>query len=652
MDYKVILFLIFLGFVSKAQTGIGTTTPDASAKLEVSSTNKGFLPPRVALTSTNSASPITSPANGLMVFNTATSGVSPSNVLPGYYYWDAIGQQWVSLSTTVGNVMNQAIYRSTANTSTNTSITWANRFNNMAAGDLVVTNNQEFQLSNGFYKIEWGLPYQNSATYNQMQLQEFSSGAWGAFGGSASFASVANGGDTNWGGGSYLVDAVDCSTSTRRFRVFNNDGASRPVLIGAVFIITKLNPSITTSTTADNLGNHTATSNIQLNGKYISGDGGNEGISVDNSGKVGIGTTTPSTSLHIENSNIFGTDPSNTTSPSLYILNSNNASTSAHSTATIRTGGSGGGNPYLSFDLLGVKGYSMGIDNADGDKFKFQNNWSFNNAATPVLTITTDNRVGIGTTSPAAALHIASYVTQAVTDYGYLAPGGTVGRSIANQNINYSIQADQRIRTPEINTISDARIKKDILKLTAAPQLAELNKFQVVNYSYIDQLANGNKTKTGFIAQEVEAINSQFVNQSADFIPSVFALAKSVSLQENALKISTEMPHDFAKGDVVKFFAEGKKEVILTIESIIDSHSFYVKGWTEATDNVFIYGKKISDFRAIDFDQITALSVGAIQELSKQLNSLKIENEKLNKEVQAKNAEIEKRLKLLESNIK
>lgn len=27
MDYKVILFLIFLGFVSKAQTGIGTTTP-------------------------------------------------------------------------------------------------------------------------------------------------------------------------------------------------------------------------------------------------------------------------------------------------------------------------------------------------------------------------------------------------------------------------------------------------------------------------------------------------------------------------------------------------------------------------------------------------------------------------------------------------
>ena len=53
----------------KAQTGIGTTTPDASAKLDVYATNKEFLPPRVALSATNSASPITAPANGLMVFN-------------------------------------------------------------------------------------------------------------------------------------------------------------------------------------------------------------------------------------------------------------------------------------------------------------------------------------------------------------------------------------------------------------------------------------------------------------------------------------------------------------------------------------------------------------------------------------------------------
>lgn len=76
-----------------AQVGIGTTTPAASAQLDVTSSSKGMLVPRVALTSLTSASPITSPATSLLVYNTATAGTSPSNVTPGYYYWN--GTAWV-----------------------------------------------------------------------------------------------------------------------------------------------------------------------------------------------------------------------------------------------------------------------------------------------------------------------------------------------------------------------------------------------------------------------------------------------------------------------------------------------------------------------------------------------------------------------------
>ena len=137
------------------------------------------------------------------------------------------------------------------------------------------------------------------------------------------------------------------------------------------------------------------------------------------------------------------------------------------------------------------------------------------------------------------------------------------------------------------------------------------------------------------------------MNQSTDFIPSVFALAKTASLDKGLMTVSTEKSHGFAKGDVVKFFAEGKKEVIKTIDEVNDANSFSVIGWTEATDNVFIYGKKITDFRAIDFDQITALSVGAIQELSKQIDSLKLENEKFKK----KQSDFEARLLRLEAKI-
>ena len=153
MKFKRFIFFIILSactYTLPAQTGIGTTTPDASAKLEVASTNKGFLPPRVALTATNSASPITSPATGLLIFNTASAGTIPNQVSPGYYYWDGVSAKWVRLEDK-----------------------------------------------------------------------------------------------------------------------------------------------------ADNLGNHTASSNILLNGNYLSNDGGNNGIRVDNSGNVGIGTNSPTAKLNI-----------------------------------------------------------------------------------------------------------------------------------------------------------------------------------------------------------------------------------------------------------------------------------------------------------------------------------------------------------------
>ncbi len=86
-----ILFIgaLFFSMQLFAQTGIGTTSPHASAKLEISSNNKGFLPPRIALTGTNDITTIASPATGLVIYNTATSGTTPNNVIPGFYYYDA-----------------------------------------------------------------------------------------------------------------------------------------------------------------------------------------------------------------------------------------------------------------------------------------------------------------------------------------------------------------------------------------------------------------------------------------------------------------------------------------------------------------------------------------------------------------------------------
>jgi hypothetical protein len=93
------IFLVFNTIHSTAQTGIGTTTPNASAKLDVVATDKGFLPPRVALTASNVFLPIvgtSANATGLLVYNTNSAGSAPNNVVPGYYYWN--GSAWMQIS--------------------------------------------------------------------------------------------------------------------------------------------------------------------------------------------------------------------------------------------------------------------------------------------------------------------------------------------------------------------------------------------------------------------------------------------------------------------------------------------------------------------------------------------------------------------------
>ena len=93
---KQILRLFFVFFIlasvsAKAQVGIGTITPAASAVLDVSSTSKGFLPPRMDSTQRNA---ITSPIAGLTIYNTTINAYQVYNGTAWYSTVHYIGERY------------------------------------------------------------------------------------------------------------------------------------------------------------------------------------------------------------------------------------------------------------------------------------------------------------------------------------------------------------------------------------------------------------------------------------------------------------------------------------------------------------------------------------------------------------------------------
>ena len=93
-------------FPANGSVGIGTTAPNSSSILELSSVTKGFLAPRMTKAQRDA---IVNPAVGLMIYQT--------NNTPGYYYWS--GTAWLSMRQ---SVLSKNLGNLTAPTAINASL--------------------------------------------------------------------------------------------------------------------------------------------------------------------------------------------------------------------------------------------------------------------------------------------------------------------------------------------------------------------------------------------------------------------------------------------------------------------------------------------------------------------------------------------------
>lgn len=222
---------------------------------------------------------------------------------------------------------------------------------------------------------------------------------------------------------------------------------------------------------------------------------GTERLRIDPYGKVGLGTSSPATSLHIENGNTFG-NPGSTSSPSIYLYNTNNTSSTANSNVSVRTAGTGSGKPFYSLDVNGAFGYSMGINNPS-DQMVLNTSWDFNTTATNnaiIINRTGQSRVII----PASS---GSYMTDWPSGWG----GGLATFDFSCAGIYYNTLAAR----------SDKRLKNTITNITN-DLVAKYLQLRPVSYYWNQDRSRDTKLQYGLIAQEVETLFPEMVNTATD----------------------------------------------------------------------------------------------------------------------------------------
>ncbi|MGN7863650.1 hypothetical protein [Chryseobacterium sp.] len=139
----IALLLVFGSFSVYSQTGsvgINTSNPDPSAILDIKSSDKGLLIPRIALQNETDITTIASPAKGLVIYNTNSSLVNGE----GFYinYGTPAAAQWTTFApSNTNNYQLDNAYSSIATNSVTQAVSGSpstTTINNIALG-LAVT---------------------------------------------------------------------------------------------------------------------------------------------------------------------------------------------------------------------------------------------------------------------------------------------------------------------------------------------------------------------------------------------------------------------------------------------------------------------------------------------------------------------------------
>ena len=168
-----------------------------------------------------------------------------------------------------------------------------------------------------------------------------------------------------------------------------------------------------------------------------------------------------------------------------------------------------------------------------------------------------------------------------------------------------------------------------------------MNTFDNINlyqYSYIDAADIDPSTNMahGFIAQEVKQYFPEAVEVHSQCVPSIYKMSTSTvwaNSDHSVLRITMPSPHNVQNGDNIQFFIKYSdvpitavvQEVVsdYSIDVLLDPIDVSANPHIDIEDNVFVYGKVVDDFLALDKHKILGLCYGAVKKMRSEMNDMK-----------------------------